>query len=71
MLYDEIEKHLRSLEALKQDINQEVFISMILSKIPKDVFVQLQIKKGAKYMLRELFNDYISARKKAEEHTNA
>ena len=73
MLYDEAEKHLRSLEALKQNINQEVFISIITSKIPKEVLVQLEIQKGAKVMwtvskLRELFNDYISAREKAEEH---
>ena len=48
LLYHETEKHLRSLEALKQDISQEVFISIIISKIPKDVLVQLQIQKGAK-----------------------
>ena len=76
MLYDEAEKHLRSLEALKQDINQEVFISIITSKIPKDVLIQLEIQKGAKVKwtvskLRELFNDYISAREKAEEHIRA
>ena len=40
-LYDQIEKNLRSLEALKQDINQNVFISMVTSKIPKDVLIQL------------------------------
>ena len=76
LLYDEVEKHLRSLDALKQDINQEVFISVITSKILKDVQVQLEIQKGAKNKwtvgkLRELFNDYISAREKAEEHTSA
>ena len=75
ILYDEAEKHLRSLEALKQDINQKVFISIITSKIPKNVLVQLEIQKGAKNewtvsKLRELFNDYISAREKAEEQTN-
>ena len=76
LLYDEVEKHLRSLEALKQDINQEVFISGITSKIPKDVLVQLEIQRGAKNKwtvskLSELFNDYISAREKAEKHTRA
>ena len=34
-LYDQIEKHLRSLQALEQDINQDVFISMITSNSPK------------------------------------
>ena len=76
MLYDEAEKRVRSLEALKQDINQEVFISIITSKIPKDILIQLEIQKGAKVKwtvskLRELFNDYISAREKAEEHIGA
>ena len=39
-LYDQIEKHLRSLEALNQAVNQEVFISIITAKLPKDVLVQ-------------------------------
>ena len=47
-LYDQIEKNLRSLEALKQDINQNVFISMVTSKIPKDVLIQLELQKGFK-----------------------
>ena len=47
-LYDEIKKHLRSLEALNQDVNQEVFISIITAKFPKDVLVHLEIQKGAK-----------------------
>ena len=71
-LYDQTEKHLRSLEALKQNINQDVFISMITSKIPKEVLIQLEIQKGAKNKwtvkeLRELFNNYISARERAEQ----
>ena len=47
-LYDQIEKHLRSLEALHQDVNQEVCISIITSKLPKDVLVQLEMQKGAR-----------------------
>ena len=71
-LYDQIEKNLRSLEALKQDINQNVFISMVTSKIPKDVLIQLKLQKGSKCewsvsKLRELFNEYISARERAEQ----
>ena len=71
-LYDQIEKNLRSLEALKQDINQNVFISMVTSKIPKDVLIQLELQKGSKCewsvsKLRELFNEYISARERAEQ----
>ena len=48
LLYDQIEKHLRSLEALQKDISQEVFISMITAKLPKDVLIQLEIQKGDK-----------------------
>ena len=44
-LYDQVEKHLRSLEALHQDVNQEVFISIITSKLPKDVLVQLKFQR--------------------------
>ena len=74
-LYDQIEKHLRSLEALHQDVNQEVFISIITSKLPKAVLVQLEMQKGARNRwtvdrLRDLLNDYVSAREKAEQHTN-
>ena len=75
LLYDQVEKHLRSLEAPHQDVNQEVFISIITSKVPKDVFVQLEIQKGAKNKwtvgkFRDLLNDYVSAREKAEQHGN-
>ena len=71
-LYDQIERHLRSLEALKQNINQDVFISMITSKIPKEVLIQLEIQKGAKNKwtvkeLRELFSNYIAAQERAEQ----
>ena len=48
LLYDQIEQHLRSLEVLKQDINQEVFVSIITGKLPKDVLLQLEIQKGAR-----------------------
>ena len=71
-LYDQIEKHLRSLQALQQDINQDVFISMITSKLPKDVLIQLEIQKGTcnKWTvkeLRELFKNYVAARERAEQ----
>ena len=70
-LYDQIEKHLRSLEALDQDINQEVFISMITAKIPREVLIQLESQTGARNKwtvkeLRELFNNYVAARERAE-----
>ena len=71
-LYDHVEKHLRSLQALKQDIDHDIFIPIITSKIPKDVLFQLELQKGAKNRwsvrkLRELFNNYICATEKAEQ----
>ena len=74
-LYNQVEKHLRSLKALDQDTDQDLFISMITSKLPKDVLVQLEVQKGARNPwtvkeLRERFNDYIAARERAEQHTS-
>ena len=42
-LYDHIEKHLRNLEALEQNVDQDIFIAMITSKIPKEVIIQLEL----------------------------
>ena len=69
---DKIESNLRSLEALQQDINRDIFISIISSKIPKDVYLQMELQKGAKNKwsvrkLRELLNSYICATERAEE----
>ena len=66
-------KHLRSLEVLHQDVLQGVFISIITSKAPKDVLLQLGLQKGARNKwtvgkLRDILNDYVSAREKAEQH---
>ena len=75
-MYNDVEKHLRSLQALEQDSDQDLFISMITSKLPKDVVIQLEIQKGARTPwtvreLRERFNDYIVARERAELHVSA
>ena len=71
ILYDNIERHLRSLEALQQDINQDVFISMMTSKLPKEALIQLEIQKGSKEKwsvgkFRELLKNYIVARESAD-----
>ena len=34
-------RHLRSLEVLRQNINQDVFVSMIRAKLLEDVLLQL------------------------------
>ena len=75
LVFDKVESHLRSLEALQQDINHDVFVSIISSKIPKDVFLQLELQKGVKNkwsvsLLRELFNNYICAAERADEFSN-
>ena len=72
-LYDHIETHLRSLEALEENIDQNIFISMITSKIPKEVLIQLELQKGARNKwtvseLRELFSNYVVARERAEQN---
>ncbi|XP_060575739.1 uncharacterized protein LOC132733143 [Ruditapes philippinarum] len=66
MFLDSIEKHLRSLEVLKEDINQHVFVSMIRSKLPKEVLRQLELMKGPtdKWtvdLLRETLHSYVIA----------
>ena len=58
-LHKQFERHPRSLEALKQDTNQDVFVNIMTSKNPKEVLLQLQIQRGATVkltvsMLREL-----------------
>ncbi|CAC5423017.1 unnamed protein product [Mytilus coruscus] len=70
-LYDDLERHLRSLQALHQYVTQDVFISMITSKLPKEVLIQLEIQKGNNERwtvgkLRQFFNNYITAREAAE-----
>ena len=65
-----IERNLRSLEALNQNIDQDVFISMITTKLPEAVLVQLEIQKGSDRWtvdkLRDLLKSYIAAREAAE-----
>ncbi|CAG2200036.1 unnamed protein product [Mytilus edulis] len=70
-LYDDLERHLRSLDAMHQDVTQDVFISMITSKLPKEVLIQLEIQKGNNERwtvgkLRQFLNTYITAREAAE-----
>ena len=47
-LCDNFERHFRSLEMMQKDTNQDVFVSMMISKIPKDVLLHLHIQKGPK-----------------------
>ncbi|VDI29698.1 Hypothetical predicted protein [Mytilus galloprovincialis] len=68
---DKFNRHIRSLEVLKQDVNQDVFVSIIRSKLPEDVLLQLEIQKGAKAKwkissLCEKLQDYVVAREKSD-----
>ena len=38
-MYNDVGKHLRSLQALEQDTDQDLFIAMITTKLPKDVVI--------------------------------
>ena len=43
--YDSIEKHLRSLQALGEDVNTKMLVSLIMTKLPKDVITHLTDQK--------------------------
>ena len=38
---------MRSLEVLKQNVNHDVFLSMVKSKLPEQILLQLEIQKGS------------------------
>ena len=43
--YDFIEKHLRSLKTLGENIESKMLVSLIMAKLPKDVLVHLTDQK--------------------------
>ena len=66
LLYDKLECHFKCLEALQQDVNNGIIMYIMKSKIPEDVFLQLDIQKGTQNKwsvkrLRESLNNYIYA----------
>ena len=70
-LLDTMERHIRSLVVLKQNINQDVFVSMIRAKLPEEVLLQFEILNGAKNKwtvesLRARIDEYVTAREHAE-----
>ena len=75
-LLDQLEKHLRSLEVLKQNVNQAVFVPMTRAKLPDDVLLQLEMLKGAKtnrtvFALRDKLLEYVTAREHSERKGNS
>ena len=72
---DEVEMHLRTLEALGEDISQSYLISLIKSKIPKETLEQLEIGKGTDKwtvkLLRERLRIHLSAKEEAERQSSS
>ena len=69
--YDTIEKHLRSLQALGEDVNTKMLVSLIMSKLPKDVITNLTDQKTddqewSVQLLRDKLHRYITNRENAE-----
>ena len=72
--YDNIVKHLRSLEALGQDTKQAIFISLIMSKLPADVQVQIELQKDKRkpWKVQELLEEldkWLSATEQVRLHS--
>ena len=68
-LHDRLEEHLRSLEAWGQDVKQELFVSVIQSKLNQHTLLQLELKSTTAWTvssLREALGNYIRARETAE-----
>ncbi|XP_068735663.1 uncharacterized protein [Montipora capricornis] len=69
--YDSIEKHLRSLQALGEDVNTKMLVSLITTKLPKDVITHLTDHKedGQEWtvqLLRDKLHTFITNRENAE-----
>ena len=46
LLYDKLECHFTCLESLQQDVNNDIIMYIMKSKIPEDAFLQLDTQKG-------------------------
>ncbi|XP_068692594.1 uncharacterized protein [Montipora foliosa] len=69
--YDSIEKHLRSLQALGEDVNTKMLVSLIMTQLPKDVITHLTDHKedGQEWtvqLLRDKLLRFITNRENAE-----
>ena len=59
-----VNKHLRSLDVLEQNINQDLFVSIIKLKWPSSVIRHLEIKNGIEkkwtvLLLKEVLKEYV------------
>jgi len=71
-LWDSIDKHLRSLEALGQNVNQDLFLSVLKSKLPPGVLRHLKLEKGSSKkwtipLLRNMLFEYVTACERASQ----
>lgn len=68
--FDSMESHLRSLQAIGEDITQHVFVSMITSKLPQPTLLQLELQKGSSpwtvTSLRAGLENYITAQENSQ-----
>ena len=69
--YDTIEKHLRSLQALGEDLNTRMLVSLIMSKLRKDAITHLTDHKvddqeWSVQLLRDMLHRYITNCENAE-----
>ncbi|CAG2197218.1 unnamed protein product [Mytilus edulis] len=71
LFIDKVNRHLRSLEVLKQSVDQDIFVSMVRSKLPQEVMLQLEIQKGTteKWCVKSLcarLMDYVVAKERSD-----
>jgi len=74
-LLDNVNKHLRSLQVLGQDIDSELFVSILWSKIPHDVLLQLQLSfcvnnTWSVSKLVDMLNESVIARERTEKKSS-
>ena len=70
-LYDTLEARLRSLDALGQDTDQQLFVTLITSKLPKHTMTQLELLRldgqdWSATTLRQKLGTYIAAQESAD-----
>ena len=71
LTFDELEKHVRCLSALREDTNHQHFVSLIMLKLPKEVVIKLEEMKGpievwSVQLLRKNLQAHLTARENAE-----
>ena len=74
MTLDKIELCLRNLESFQQDVNHDIFITIVKFKLPKDVLLHLELQKGTRNKwsankFREELKNYIGTCERAETAT--